>query len=117
MAADRSEPTAIACTLGAGDFQRRLAWIADLNREALQSRHRHGLVLELTYASAALEKVEDMVARERECCAFLGFGVSVETDRVRLVIEAPADARDALDAVFEPFLSGAKPAAARDCPC
>jgi hypothetical protein len=103
MTATLSEPAPIACTLGPGDFQQRLAWIADLNRGALQAQHRDGLRLELTYAPAALDRVREMVAREQDCCAFLTFEVQREVDTVRLVIEAPEDARDALDAVFEPF--------------
>jgi hypothetical protein len=98
-----SEPAPIACTLGPADFRQRLAWIADLNRDALRAQHRDGLRLELTYAPAALNRVREMVAREQDCCAFLTFDLQQEADTVRLVIEAPEDARDALDAVFEPF--------------
>jgi hypothetical protein len=98
-----SEPAPIACTLGPGDFRQRLAWIAALNCDALRARHQDGLRLELTYASAALDRVREMVARERDCCAFLTFELQQEADTVRLVIVAPEDARDALDAVFEPF--------------
>jgi hypothetical protein len=103
MTAAVSEPTPIACTLGSGDFQERVAWIANLNRDALRSQHRDGLRLELTYAPAALDRVREMVKREQDCCAFLNFDVHQEKDAVRLVIEAPEGARDALDAVFEPF--------------
>jgi len=98
-----SEPAPIACTLGPGDFRQRLAWIADLNRDALHAEHRDGLRLELTYAPAALDRVREMVAPEQDCCAFLTFELQQEADTVRLVIVAPEDARDALDAVFEPF--------------
>jgi hypothetical protein len=98
-----SEPAPIACTLGVGEFRQRFAWIAALNRDALRAEHRDGLRLELTYAPAALDRVREMVARERDCCAFLTFELQQEADTVRLVIVAPEDARDALDAVFEPF--------------
>jgi hypothetical protein len=97
------EPTPIACTLAPGDFRQRLAWIAELNREALRAQHREGLRLELTYAPAALDRVREMVAREQDCCAFLSFDLQQEADKVLLIIEAPQDARDALDTVFEPF--------------
>jgi hypothetical protein len=103
MTATISKPAPIACTLGPGDFRQRVACIADLTRDALRAQHRDGLRLELTYAPAALDRVREMVAREKECCAFLTFGLQQEADAVRLVIEAPEDARDALDAVFEPF--------------
>jgi hypothetical protein len=103
MTATIPEPAPVACSLGPGDFRQRLAWIADLNRDALRAQHRDGLRLELTYARAALDRVREMVAREEDCCAFLTFDLQQEADMVRLVIEAPEDARDALDAVFEPF--------------
>jgi hypothetical protein len=115
MTAAISEPTPIACTLGPGDFRQRLAWIADLNRDALRAQQRDGLRLELIYAPAALDRVREMVARERNCCAFLTFDLRQEAEAVRLVIEAPEDARDALDAVFEPFQ--VRKAAATVCGC
>lgn len=107
MAADRCEPEPIACTLQPGDFQQRLAWIGALNRDALRSRRRDGLRLELTYARGALGRVREMVAREQDCCAFLDFHLRADDDSVRLVIEAPEPALDMLDAVFEPFLAQA----------
>ena len=115
MTVKTSEPAPIACTLGSGDFRQRLAWIADLNRDALRAQHREGLRLALTYASAALDRVREMVARERDCCAFLTFELQHEAGTVRLVIEAPEEARDALDVVFEPFQ--ARDPAATGCGC
>jgi hypothetical protein len=115
MTVTLSEPAPIACTLGPADFRQRLAWITDLNRDALRAQRRDGLRLELTYASAALDRVREMVAREQDCCAFLTFDLKQEAGTVRLVIEAPEDARDALDAVFEPF--EAREPAATVCGC
>ena len=117
MTTRSSEPAAIACTLGAGDFRQRLAWVADLNRDALQDQHRDGPRLELTYAMAALPRVADMVARERQCCAFLRFELIEEADTVRLIIEAPDEVRDAVDAVFEPFLASGDIGTAQGCAC
>jgi hypothetical protein len=117
MTADPSVPPAVACTLGPGDFRQRIAWIAALNRDALQGRHRHGRRLELTYAKAAQPRVAEMVARERQCCAFLHFALIETADTVRLVIEAPDDVRDALDAVFAPFLADPETGVARGCTC
>jgi hypothetical protein len=115
MTINTSEPAPVACTLGAGDFRQRLVWITDLNRDALRTQRRDGLRLELSYAPAALDRVREMVARERECCAFLTFDLQPEADAVRLVIEAPEDARDALDVVFEPFQAREFAAAVHDC--
>lgn len=105
MSIQLSEPAPVACTLGAGDFKARLAWIADLNRRALRSQHRDDLRLELTYAAEALDEVLEMVRGEQECCAFLTFEVSEEGGSVRVVIHAPERAREAAETVFEPFLS------------
>ena len=115
MTTDRFEPVPIACTLQSGDFQERVNWIADLNRDALRSHRREGLRLELTYTRAALDRVREMVAREQDCCAFLKFHLQSEAGSVRLVIEAPEHAGDMLDAVFEPFLAGE--ATANYCGC
>jgi hypothetical protein len=115
MTVTRSEPAPIACTLGPGDFRQRLAWITELNRDALCAQRREGLRLELTYARAALGRVRELVAREQDCCAFLTFELQQEADTVRLVIEAPEHAPDALDAVFEPFQ--AREPAASVCSC
>lgn len=115
MKPSTSEPTPIACTLGSGDFQRRLAWIAELNRDALLSRKRDGLRLELTYALDALDRLREMIAREEECCAFLTFKLHPEGDAIRLVIAAPGGARDALDTVLQPF--EAPESASAGCGC
>lgn len=115
MTAAVDEPPPIACTLRPGDFRERVAWIVGLNRDALRSQRRDGLRLELTYAPTALDRVREMVSRERECCAFLTFNVRVENDAVHLIIKAPESARDALDAVFEPFQ--ARQPGASTCGC
>lgn len=100
------EPAPVACTLGAGDFKARLAWIADLNRRALRSQHRDDLRVELVYAAEARDEVLEMVRGEQECCAFLTFEVREEGGSVRVVIQAPEGAREAAETVFAPFLSG-----------
>ena len=103
MTVARYQPAPIACTLRPGDRRQRRAWIAELNRDALCGQRRDGLRLELTYAPAASDRVREMVALEQACCAFLSFDLRQQADSVRLVIEAPEDARDALDAVFASF--------------
>lgn len=93
----------IACTLNAGDFQARLKTIAALNAASLRGVERDGLRLTLTYARDAFRQVEQMVSRERECCAFLTFDVRETPDGVQVTITAPAAARDAAAAVFDQF--------------
>jgi hypothetical protein len=103
----RSEAAPIACTLAPGDFDNRLAWIAELARDALHDHRRDDLVLQLTYVPEAAHRVREMVRRERTCCAFLTFDLREEPDAVRLIITAPEDARAAANALFEQFLATA----------
>jgi hypothetical protein len=102
-----SEAAPIACTLAPGDFDNRLAWIAELARDALREHRRDDLVLQLTYAPEAAHRVREMVRRERTCCAFLTFDLREDPDGVRLIIAAPEDARAAADALFEQFVATA----------
>ncbi|CCV06246.1 conserved hypothetical protein [Mesorhizobium metallidurans STM 2683] len=112
-----SEAAPIACTLDAGDFKERLAWIADLNRRALLGARRDDLRLELTYAPYALKDVHELMCREQQCCAFLDFDLRVEGNAVRLVVTAPEAAREAAALVFEPFQSKDAVASAASCGC
>ena len=96
----------IVCTLGAGEYADRLARIAKLNRSSLRSHQRDGLTLVLDYAAAVVSDVRELVAREQACCAFLAFRTDETPHGARLSITAPAEAADALDAVFAPFLAG-----------
>jgi hypothetical protein len=117
MPATPSEPPPIACTLGAGDFKARLAWIADLNRRALRGARRDDLRLELTYAPEARDDVSLMVRQEEACCAFLAFDLSEEGGAVRVTITAPEEARAAADTVFAPFAPSATASAPTGCAC
>jgi hypothetical protein len=96
----------IVCALGAGEYADRTGWITALNRTTLRSHRRDGLALQLVYGPEAAPKVHDLVAREQACCAFLAFRVEEAPDTVRLTVVAPAGTREALDAIFAPFLSG-----------
>lgn len=95
----------IACTLEAGEFGKRLDWIAELNRAALLDAQRKGRRLILTYRREHTDRVREMVRREQQCCGFLSFGLREHERSVTLVIRAPEGAADAFDAIFEPFLA------------
>jgi hypothetical protein len=105
MTVTPGEAPPIMCTLAAGDYKDRLAWIADLNREGLRDKRRDDLRLVLTYAREAGERVREMVRREQECCSFLSFDLREDADAVRLTIVAPEEAREAATLLFEPFQS------------
>jgi hypothetical protein len=95
----------IACTLGPGDYQERLAWIAELARDGLLGINRDDLRLELRYARNVADRVREMVVKEQACCAFLDFELSESDESVRLTITAPERARDVADALFEHFVT------------
>src|SRR5262245_16077020 len=87
------EKPPIACTLGPGEFIDRLRWIAKLADDALQARERRGLELTLRYRPEAVERVRELVRRERECCGFMTFELEESPTEVRLTIRAPEEAR------------------------
>src|SRR6267378_3945566 len=89
--------------LRAPHFRDGLAWIAELTRDAVRGYERVDLTLKLRYAREAVERVQEMVRKERACCAFLTFEMREQADEVWLTIEAPEDARTMADALFEPF--------------
>ncbi|RDH77660.1 hypothetical protein DVS77_14910 [Mycolicibacterium moriokaense] len=103
---EHAEPPAIACALSGADYRDRLAWIAELNRAALRSYRRVGPHVELVYDSAAAPQVYEFVRRERTCCPFLEFAVRLEDGTLTVQIDAPDQAADAADALFQPYLIG-----------
>lgn len=104
------ESQPVACSLAAGDFQERVAWIATLTRDALRSYDRDDLVLHLRYAAEAASRVGEMMRKEETCCAFLTFDMHEFGDEVCLTITAPENARAVADALFEPFIAVARAA-------
>ncbi len=106
MDAHKSPPSPIACTLGPGAYQERLAWIVDVNRSSLQGVRREGALLILTYDPRVATHVREMVRREQECCAFLRFELNEGRNELMLVVTAREAARDVLDAIFDPFVMG-----------
>ena len=106
----------IACMLSGSDFKERLAEIAKLNGKWLRGLRRDGLRLQLTYDRKARPAVERMVAQEQACCPFfLAFELVEKNGALMLDIIAPEEAREAADAVFEPFVQTG--AAQAGCGC
>lgn len=110
-----AESAPIACTLNPGDYKTRLAWIADLTRDALRSQTRRDLQLELVYSADAAPRVREMVRKEQDCCAFLTFHLDERPDETRLTIKAPESAREAADMLFGQFLPSAENRAGCGC--
>lgn len=84
-----AERQPVSCTLPAGEFEDRTTLIADLNRNALLSQSRDGLRLRSTYAGHAASAIDELVRRERECCAFLAFNISQTGQSVTMTIDVP----------------------------
>ena len=110
-----TDSTAPACSLEARAFEDRVRWIRDLNRQHLRRANRDGASLVLAYAPAAREAIEDLLRRERECCAFLVFDVRDVADELELRITVPPDAADQADTLLQPFHGGTAPTAANCC--
>jgi hypothetical protein len=110
-----AEVLPIACTLAPGAFKDRLAWIAALNKDALRKYERRDLVLQLSYAPEARERVHEMVRNEQRCCGFLAFELRETGNEIHLTITAPERARGAADALFEQFVADAP--APSSCAC
>jgi hypothetical protein len=110
-----AEDAPIACMLAPGDYKARLAWIAELTRDALRSQVRRDLELEFVYAAGAADRVREMVQKERDCCAFLAFDLDERSDGIRLTIKVPERAREAADLLFGQFLPSAEAHDGRGC--
>jgi hypothetical protein len=107
----------IACTLTGQSLQDRITWIAQLARDALRSHERDDLTLHLRYASAAVDRVRQLVREERACCAFLAFELCEHPDELLLTITAPEAARDVAGVLFEHFTAIGSGAETGNCAC
>jgi hypothetical protein len=99
------EPPPLACTLTPDDRRAQLAWLGELNASALRGYRREGARIELVYHPSAESGVREFVRRERQCCPFLRFTIRDAPDALVVAIEAPPEAADAADALFEPYLT------------
>lgn len=93
----------MACTLPAHEYSERMTWIANLNRQCLQSVDRTSRTLTLRYTSQSLPQVQELVKRETACCGFLDFTVDAAPTSVTLLIVSPADAEAAAQPLFDQF--------------
>lgn len=105
---------AAACSLEARAFEDRVRWISDLNRQYLRRTSRDRASLVLAYAPVAREQIEELIRRERECCAFLDFEIRHAGDEVELHITVPPNAAEQADTLLQPFC-GDLPTAATNC--
>ena len=98
----------IACSLSPDALSDRLSWIGVLNRNFLRTYSLERTSLRLVYDAAASRDVHALVARERECCGFLRFEIQESGNATKLWIGAPESDDLANEALFAPFLEGAR---------
>jgi len=93
----------IACSLDAGELERRRGEIEALARAALVGRERGSGKVRLRYrrSDEVEAAVRDLVRRERQCCPFLDFDLTVGDQELILDIAGPPEADAVLDALSE----------------
>jgi hypothetical protein len=101
MMTTNSQP--ILCTLTDSGLEERIAWIAQLARDALRGHERDDLTLHLRYAPTAADRVREMVREEQVCCGFLTFDLRERPDELLLTIKAPEEARGIAGELFMHF--------------
>lgn len=112
-----TDPDPVACSLGAGALEERLAAIAEIGAESLISRRaesgRHLLCFRAD--AATRRRLEEIVAAEAKCCSFLELSLEQEGDELVLSITAPRQAQALADGLAGAF-AGSPFSAARSGP-
>lgn len=91
----------IACTLSPDEYRQRADEIDALARDALVSREPIHGGARLTFADDGLRpRLEDLVARETECCPFLTMELSSADGSLILDVTGPPEARPVVDQLF-----------------
>jgi hypothetical protein len=94
------EAPPIACSLGAGDMQARIAdWQAVLALVEARVPLASGVRLEFGEAQPLWERAR-LAAAEFGCCPFFGFAVTIDSRGLALEVTAPPDGQDLLAGVF-----------------
>jgi len=90
----------IACTLGADELAERTARWRDLADRALIAAEPTPTGARQRYrATDGVEsELRELVALERECCAFLGLRLEVRDDEVILEVSGPPEAEEIIAA-------------------
>lgn len=90
-----TEGTPAACSLDTGALEERLAAIAEIGADCLISRQVEDGCHRLRFRADATtrERLEEIVAAEAECCAFLDLSLDQKGGELTLSIAAPPDAR------------------------
>jgi hypothetical protein len=97
------ESAAVACTLGPGGLARRGSRWAALTGRSLVRAARTGRGLRLVFRAdpGVADELHDLVALERDCCAFAAW--SVHEHRAELTLDVTGDGDQAVAAVQSLF--------------
>jgi len=95
----------IACSLGTGELQQRLAAIAEVGARSLLSRTMHDEthLLHFRLDPGTRRQLEGIVAAEAECCSFLDLSLREDEGELVMSIAAPKDARALADGLADAF--------------
>jgi hypothetical protein len=93
----------IACSLGPDDLTERLDRIASVGRESLVSAELRGGRAVLRFAPDARPALDDIVAAEARCCAFLEMHLHDDRDALVLTIDPPAGAEPVVEELVAAF--------------
>ena len=95
----------VACSLGTADLEQRLAALAAVGTDSLIAREvrdgRH--LLRFRGDSDTRRQLEEIVAAEAQCCAFLDLSLSDEDGELLFSIVAPNDAQAVADGLAAAF--------------
>ncbi len=115
-AAQETAPARVAaCSLSGDALTGRLDEIARLNAASLKSARRSGDRVDLVYDLGVAEAVEDLVARERQCCGALGFDVARDDDGMHVTVTVPETLSADADAILGVFAAPEPPKASACC--
>ncbi len=93
-------PVPIACSLSAGDAHDQMdEWRAILATEAVETRRVSPTQLQFRLRDdlARMGEIVSLARREKACCPFFDFSLTIEPDAVSLAIAVPEDGVPVLD--------------------
>lgn len=103
-----ADPTPIACSLDASQLRERLAEIEAVGAESLidktQEGERH--VLNFRADAGTARRLEEIVAAESRCCAFLDLKLTRQGDELTLTVAAPSGGEEIADELAVSFAGG-----------
>jgi hypothetical protein len=100
-----NDPKPIACSLGAGDLNDRLAAMAEVGANGLISRERDGdrHLLRFGADPGLLARLEEIVAAEQDCCSFLDLSLTEGPGGLLLSIGSSGDGQVIADELAAAF--------------